>query len=284
MSLLTNKKSYLNVGVALALFFVIILAALLSLRSFTRHGESISLPDFRGLMIEDLEQFVKKNHLNYMITDSIYNDSLPGGTIVLQDPYPNSGVKKGRKIYITVVSSLPESVIMPDVVNLSVRQAVSLIYGNDLTIKKIDFVSGFDRNAVQKQLLDGEEVESGTKLKKHTAITLVASKGNRTESNKVPDLKGLTKKEALQRIHQNSFNIGNIVGDDTKNSNLLVVSQNPASDNSTYPLGHKVNFRLSPDKKQIPDDSFTWDSIMIDQDMMVDEEEVEGTENEGMID
>ena len=278
MSLLTNKKLYLNVSLALILFLVIILSALLSLKLFTRHGESIALPDFKGLDVEEMKQFVKENHLNYMIIDSVYNDSLPKGTIVLQDPYPNSGVKKGRNIYVSVVSGLPESVIMPDVVNLSVRQAVSLIYGNCLTIKKIDFESGFDKNAVQKQLIDGEKVEPGTKLKKYTAVTLVASKGNRSEPNKVPNLKGLTKKEAMQRIYQNSFNVGSIIGDDEKNTGLLVVSQNPASDNLTYPLGHKISFRLSCDGKRIAGndlDSLIWESIQIDNDTMTDDEKLE---------
>jgi len=269
MSLLTNKKLYLNIGVALALFFLIILFVLLSLKSWTRHGESILLPDFRGLQVEELEYFVKENHLNYKIIDSVYNDSLLAGTIVLQDPYPHSGVKRGRNIYISVVSSLPESVVMPDVVNLSVRQAISLIYGNSLTISKINFVSGFDKNAVQKQLIDDQEVEPGTKLKKFTAITLVASKGERSEFNKVPDLKGLTKRDAIQRIYQNSFNVGSIVGDDEKTAGLVVISQTPSSDRSDYPLGHKISFRLSSGEKKASDDgldSSLWNSIIMEQD------------------
>ncbi|MCL2510817.1 MAG: PASTA domain-containing protein [Bacteroidales bacterium] len=271
MSLLTNKKLYLNIGVALALFVVIVVAVLMSLKSWTRHGESILLPDFREKPVEELERFVKDNHLNYKIIDSVYNDYLPKGTIVLQDPYPNSGVKRGRNIYISVVSSLPESVVMPDVVNLSVRQAVSLIYGNNLTISKIDFVSGFDKNAVQKQLVDGQEVEPGTKLKKFTAVTLVASKGERSESHKVPNLKGLTKRDAMQRLFQNSFNVGNIVGDDEKNVGAVVVSQTPLSDKSDYPLGHKVSFRLSGGKASDGLDSLIWNSVTMDQD---DEDEI----------
>ena len=265
MSLLANKKFYLNIGVALVLFFLIILAAVLSLKSWTRHGESISLPDFREAPLDDLKQFAKYNGLNYKVIDSVYNDYLEPGTIVLQDPYPNSGVKRGRNIYVSIVSSLPESVVMPNVVNLSVRQAVSLIYGNDLTISSINFVSGFDKNAVQKQLIGDDAVEPGTKLKKFTAVTLVASKGERSEPTKVPNLKGLTKKEAMQRLHQNSFNVGNIVGDDDKATGLLVFSQTPASDNSTYPLGHKVSFRLTSEGKKPLDDSADlskWDSIM----------------------
>ena len=269
MSLLTNKKLYLNIGVALALFFLIILFVLLSLKSWTRHGESILLPDFKGLSIAELEQFVKDNHLNYKIIDSVYNDSLRPGTIVLQDPYPNSGVKKGRNIYVSVVSSLPESVVMPNVVNLSVRQAVSLIYGNNLTISRINFVSGFDRNAVQKQLLDDEVVEPGTKLKKFTAVTLVASKGERSEPHRVPNLKGLTKKEAIQRLYQNSFNVGNIVGDDEKTAGLVVISQTPISDKADYPLGHKVSFRLSGGKSDADNsmDSLMWRSVILNRDI-----------------
>ena len=263
MSLLTNKKLYLNIAVALVLFVLIMLFVLMSLKWWTRHGESIPLPNFVGLHIEDLEQFAKQNHLNYMITDSVYNDTLSKGMIVLQDPYPNSGVKKGRKIYVTVVSSLPESVVMPNVVNLSVRQAVSLIYGNDLTIKKLDFVNGFDKNAVQKQLLDGEEIEPGVKLNKYTAVTLVVSKGERPESTKVPNLKGLTKKEAMQRIYQNSFNVGNVVGDGGQNAKLLVVSQSPTPNDATYPLGYKINFRLSGGNDNL--DSLRWNTIILEQ-------------------
>ncbi|MCL2042119.1 MAG: PASTA domain-containing protein [Bacteroidales bacterium] len=291
MSLLTNKKLYLNIGVAVVVFFVIVLIALLSLKSFTRHGESIILPDFKGLDIEELEYFAKENHLNYKIIDSVYNDTLPKGTIVLQDPFPNSGVKRGRNIYVSVVSSLPESVVMPNVVNLSVRQAVSLIYGNDLTIKRIDFVKGFDKNAVQKQLVEDEEVEPDTKLRKFTAVTLVAAKGEPAGFNKIPNLKGLTKKEAMQRIYQNSFNVGNVVGDDGKSACLLVVSQTPSSDNATYPLGHKVNFRLAPDGKQTAGDSLDsllWNSIVndheddddnIEEPVLDDEENIDDNED-----
>ena len=273
MSLLTNKKLYLNIGVALALFFVIVLVILLSLKSYTRHGESIPLPDFQGLSFEEFKQFIKENQLNYTITDSVYDDTSPKGTIVRQDPYPHSGVKRGRCIYVTVVSSLPESTIMPDVMNLSVREAVSRIYGSNLTISKINFVKGFDRNAIQKQLIDDQEVEPGTKLKKFAAVTLVASKGERSEPHKVPNLKGLTKTEAMQRLYQNSFNVGNIVGDDEKSVGLVVVSQTPAaSDKSDYPLGHKVSFRLSGGKKSSDEelDSLIWTSIMLDRN--IDEE------------
>jgi hypothetical protein len=84
----------------------------------------------------------------------------------------------------------------------------------------------------------------------------------------------------MQRLYQNSFNVGNIVGDDEKNNKLLVVSQNPASDNSTYPLGYRVNFRLSSGGKQEINndlDSLLWNSMMTGEDTTDNEpfEEVE---------
>jgi beta-lactam-binding protein with PASTA domain len=96
----------------------------------------------------------------------------------------------------------------------------------------------------------------------------VASKGERPESNKVPNVKGLTKKEAMLRIYQNSFNVGNVVGDDEKSTGLVVISQTPSADNSTYPLGYKINLRLSGGKKRSDDrlDSLLWNSVIMDRD------------------
>lgn len=250
MSLLRNKYFYINLAVALAIAIGLVIAILLSLKSFTRHGEAIVLPNFEGQPLEELEVFVKANDLQYAIIDSVYNDDLLPGTVVLQDPYPNSTVKRGRKIYVSIVSELPESVVMPNVVNLSVRQAVSLIYGNDLTVDKLIFRTGFDKNAVQEQLVEENIVEAGTKLKKHTPVTLIVSSGNQTSYSKIPNLKGLTKEQAIQRIYQHSFNIGVVSGDKSDAAKTLkVASQIPAySATGTYPLGYKVSFHLSENK------------------------------------
>ncbi|MDR0363982.1 MAG: PASTA domain-containing protein [Bacteroidales bacterium] len=287
----------MNIFLAIAVLGALLIATLLSLKTFTRHGEEILLPDFEGESIVSLQSFVKENNLRYAIIDSVYNDDLTPGTIVLQDPYPHSKVKKGRKIYVSVVSSLPESVIMPNVVNLSVRQAVSLIYGNDLTIDKLIFRSGFDKNSVQEQLVDDETVEGGAKLKKFTPVTLIVSAGNRASFTKTPDIVGLTKDEAIQRIYQHSFNVGTILGNNVNLTGLKVVSQAPKSSNiNTYPLGYKINFKLSNDPKDV-DTTKSFDysyqsgidtSLMIymQEDIYEDEfieEEVEGESNDDFI-
>jgi beta-lactam-binding protein with PASTA domain len=288
MSLLSNKKLYLlNFCAAVILFFAIIIAVLFSLKSCTRHGESITLPDFRGLHVDSLLLFAQQHHLNCKIIDSIYNDTLPIGTVVMQDPYPLSGVKIGRNIYVSIVSSLPETVLMPDVINLSIRQAVSLIYSNNLSVKNIEFQTGFDKNAVQKQLFDGVEIEPSTKLRKNTAITLVASEGDAVASIAVPNLKGLTKKEAVMRIFRNSFNVGHIAGNDLKNDNQVVVAQVPTPSSGTYLPGCKINIRVSSEYNTSTTDAIevVWDSTMMDDDLLHDGGEfTEDAEEETTID
>lgn len=258
MSIFRNKYFYLNIFLAIALLIALLAGTLASLKAFTRHGEEIVLPNFEGEPITSLQTFVRENHLRYTVIDSVYNDNLAPGTIVLQDPYPFSKVKTGRKIYVSVVSSLPESVVMPDVVNLSVRQAVSLIYGNDLTVDKLIFKSGFDKNSVQEQLIDGQAIEAGTKLPKFTPITLAVSSGNQSGFTKAPNIIGLTKADAIQRIYQHSFNVGSISGDAPNAEGLKVVAQNPKSSNTnTYPLGYKINFVLSSNGK-VADSALLW--------------------------
>ncbi|MFQ5335347.1 MAG: PASTA domain-containing protein, partial [Flavobacteriales bacterium] len=75
---------------------------------YTNHGESLTVPDFEGLKIAELDEFCKAHQLNYVIIDSIYDLKRERGTVADQIPPPESQVKEGRKIYLTVVSELPE--------------------------------------------------------------------------------------------------------------------------------------------------------------------------------
>src|SRR5690349_1366983 len=69
------------------------------LDSYTHHGESISVPDLRGMKRDKLAAFVSDKHLRYSIVDSIFELDRPPEVILEQDPAPDSKVKEGRTIY-----------------------------------------------------------------------------------------------------------------------------------------------------------------------------------------
>src|SRR5688572_26971203 len=72
------------------------------LNSYTHHGESITVPDLRGMTQEKLEHFLENKHLQYKVVDSLFETKKAPGTILEQDPAPDSKVKENRTIYLTV--------------------------------------------------------------------------------------------------------------------------------------------------------------------------------------
>ena len=139
---LTKRAFYINLFIIIALLVIIVEAAFFSLNSYTRHGEELVVPDFVGKNCDSvLQQYA--DVFNFVLLDSIYAKNLPEGSFFQQDPLPNSNVKKGRNLYYIKVSEAPEKVIMPNLRNLSLRQAMVLLKANGLKVSELEFVEHF---------------------------------------------------------------------------------------------------------------------------------------------
>ncbi len=263
------RRLYVHLGIGLlaaVLFFVL---TLLWLKAFTLHSDAMQLPDFEGKHMDSLVQFAEEANLRYYIMDSVYNDYLPAGTIVRQDPLPLSDVKPRRKIYITIVATTPEMVVMPNLKDLSVRQAVEVLQMNRLNVDRLEFINGFDRNAVQYQLFNGDTAVPGTELVKGSAITLVASKGLHNPQNPLPFLIGLNRSQAVQAIYNSGFNMGQLdPAMDEEGQYLRVYAQDPDFDEyAAFEPGTEISLKLCPDTKLNFDSlilTYTSDSLNLD--------------------
>ncbi len=94
---------------------------------YTMHGESMTVPDIKGRSIESIETLLANTDMTYEVTDSIYTDEYPRGVVVSQNPKSGKQVKKGRTIYLTINSVLPEMVEAPDLIGKSKRIAVPIL-------------------------------------------------------------------------------------------------------------------------------------------------------------
>jgi beta-lactam-binding protein with PASTA domain len=175
---------------------------------YTNHGESIPVPGLIGVYLNELDKYDPNGNFRFLVVDSIYDDHFGKGSIVQQDPPPGSSVKSGRKIYLTVVASQPETVMMPDLVDLSLRQALGSLKAAGLRLEKLDYISNMAKNAVLDQQFDGAAIAPGTELLKGSAIVLVLGKGLRNETVAVPFLIGKTETEAIAILNQSSLNVG----------------------------------------------------------------------------
>lgn len=239
---LKDRWFYISIGIIIILIVSAFEITFHSLDSFTRHGEELVVPDLTAKDYKDVRTEYS-DVFNFQLIDSIYIKNFPEGAVYQQDPKPGAKVKKGRNMYIIMTSVAPEIVRMPNLRNLSLRQAMVSLGSVGLRVETLVFVDYFARNAVVDQLVSGEVVEPETELVKGTAVTLHVGMGKGDMTTHLPDLVAADKFSVKERINGASLNLGSeIFIDDDEPENLVVWRMEPEYDiNTLVPLGSNVN-------------------------------------------
>ncbi len=237
---------------ALVIFIVIIMSIGLVykwLDSFTDHGNSVSVPDLKGMNIKKVDGFLKTKNLSFKIADSsVYLLDQKPGTIVEQDPQPDEKVKQGRTIYLTITRSSAPMVKVPALKDVSLRQAEAILAASGLRMGEQIFKPDLAKNAVLSMMINGRDLKAGTDVPKGSAIDLIVGDRLGNTVVTVPSLIGLTYDEALFVLKGSSLNIGSLFFDgvikDTLNAKIY--DQNPAPDNNTINQGDAIDLYLRP--------------------------------------
>jgi len=178
-----KKKSFFNnifVKNLLGLIIVTVVlvsAVLIWLNQYTQHGKAVEVPDVKGLSVEKAEPFFINKNLNYIVVDSTFNKNAVPGSIVETTPPVGSMVKEGRIIYLKINSYLPQLITIPDVTDISQRQALAMLRSLGFEKVEIKFVPG-----VYKELVLGLEsrevnMEAGQRVPANTPLSLLVSSG-----------------------------------------------------------------------------------------------------------
>lgn len=208
LKFLTSRVFLKHLGIAILLIAFLVWLTIRVLKLYTNHGSEIKVRDLTGIRIDKLPDMDIEGDFDYVVIDSVYDDHFSKGEIVLQDPPPGSKVKSGRKIYVTIVASQPEMVRMPDLVDLSLRQALAELKAHSLKLDNLDYVPNFAKNAVLAQRIEGDTVDVGTEVLKGTPVELVLGAGLDNEKINVPFLIGMTESEAIRLLNTSGFNVG----------------------------------------------------------------------------
>jgi beta-lactam-binding protein with PASTA domain len=146
-------------------------------------------------------------------------------------------------VYLTIVAEMPEKVAMPNLKNLSLRQALVTLEAQELLVGRLEYVEYFARNAVVDQVVNNEPIEPGTELRKGTTIDLIVGKGDMNASVALPILIGMEKEEAIRELHYAYLNLGNeyyIDVDDSTQARVFNTDPHPLTTNMLY-LGQQVD-------------------------------------------
>jgi beta-lactam-binding protein with PASTA domain len=246
-----SRQFLINLALAIVLTLVILFGTLKFLKVFTHHGTSVTMPDMTGLYFEELEDYAMEGNFEYLVSDSVYMPFKEKGTILNQDPLPGSKVKEGRTVYLTIVKTLPEQVEMPDLVDLTLRQARSILETYGLKLAKLEYKPDIGTDVILEQKYKGKTIDPGTRLNKGSNIVLVISEAANSERVAVPFLIGMKRSKALELLHEHSLNLGAEIYDDEKDTAIVkVYMQSPRASGKKYiSRGQAVDvWYKSPDK------------------------------------
>lgn len=168
------KAFLLSVFVLMALITIL----LISLNIYTDHDKSIVVPDFKDMSLEMATNMADEKGLSVSVFDSArFNPSHLPGNILGQSPPPGRKVKKGRAIHLTINASGYRKVKIPQIINITLRNATSMLKATGLEVGEVTYENNIGKDVVLRASYNGEAISSGTVVPETSKIDLVCGNG-----------------------------------------------------------------------------------------------------------
>ena len=180
MKFLFSRVFIKQLFLATIIFSIIVLGSIVFLFFYTNQTSRVIVPNLNGMNLDEIELVISKNKLRYEIIDSsFYNQDFDKNTVLEQIPVANKEVKKNRKIYLTINPSSYGDVILPDLIQLTKRNAVSTLVALDLKIGDFIYEDNIGKDMVLDIKLEGESIESGSLIPKKSTVDLILGNGKK---------------------------------------------------------------------------------------------------------
>jgi len=248
-----------QLAILAAVVVVFVIMIFVALRIYTRHGQNVSVPELRRLSLAEVKKICDERGLKFEVSDSVYSSNQAPGTVIDQTPPATFKVKKERTIFLTIKACSAEQVVMPRLIDLSIKSAQAQLASIGLGVGKISYKPDIARDAVIEQKFNGQNIPAGTRIAKGSLIDLVLGKGEEEGMVKtmVPDLKSYSLYTAGLVAAQNSLNIGAKIGDNTIKTqadslSAVIYKQSPAKGRMVLP-GSEIDVWITTDQSKLID-------------------------------
>jgi beta-lactam-binding protein with PASTA domain len=172
-----KRPFIMHLLLAMLVSCVVIYVTLKWLDAYTLHNKAVIVPDIKGLQIEEAAPFLHNNGLRYNIIDSVFSKNARPGAIVELIPSVGSKVKEGRIVFLTVNAISSQMEVIPDVRDLSFRQAYALLKARGFESVEIEYIPGRYKDLAIGIALHGRLLEEGERVPLTAPIILKVSNG-----------------------------------------------------------------------------------------------------------
>lgn len=190
---------------AAVIFLIAFLGAFLSYGNFWSNT-TVDVPNVVGKQVSVAKNMLEDKHLR-VSTSEVTNTDIPAGQVISQTPGAGEKVKEQRTIHL-VVSKGVGDITVPDLSGLSLEQARQRLKDIGLVVGKItqQSMDGKPDNVIIAQTPSGD-----SKVAKGTTVDVVVNKA-KAKKIKMPDLIGMTLKDARDVLASHNLGVNQIVG------------------------------------------------------------------------
>ena len=241
LALVKSKRVWITL-ISIALFGAIFLYLIdiLIMPSYTNYKEGLTVPDVTKTSLQDAGKRLENYGLRYEVVERRSHPAYPSDYIIDQNPSPSQVVKPNRKIYLTVNTAIQPKVNVPDVTNLSLRNAKIQLQNYGLEVGTISYVSSRFKNTVLRQSIPG-----GKRVDKGAVVDLTVSDGLGVKLVQIPEIQGLRLSEAQNQLSQVGLRVGEIRFKPSQDFTPNTVLNYSPSDKDSIVTGSVLNLVVS---------------------------------------
>ncbi len=170
----------------------------------TRHGSEFPLADLTGYTLEDARQILESANLNIEVTAEEYLPNKREGIILSQYPIPDTKVKSGRTIKVTITGG-QRMVRVPVLAGYSVRQAKLNIESAGLVLGDVAWTFA---DSLPEKVVVFSYPASGMEMPMGSPVNLMVNRGSLAGVAYMPKLVGLQMVEARKILEERGLKTG----------------------------------------------------------------------------
>lgn len=213
---------YIYIGAGL-LFLLAFLWTFLSFGNFWSNS-TVDVPNVIGKQLSVAQHILEDNHLKVTHSE-VSNPDIPIGQVISQSPEPGAAVKEKRVVHL-VVSKGGGEITVPDLKGLTLEQAKDKIKSVGLSIGKVTM--GADGNQPDGVILS-QSLQGGTKASKGNIVDVVLNKA-KSKAVVVPDVVGMTLKDAREALAALGLSVSKIDGTNMDTAVVKAITPNAGSE------------------------------------------------------
>ncbi len=186
LSFLISKVFFIQLASALLISVLLVLGILQWLKNSTNHNKFVEVPNLTKLSVIQMRKVIEDANLRFEVLDSAnYDPNYPRFSIIEQNPPAGSKVKENRKIYVTVNPFGYNKVTVPNIIQVTLRNATAKLRAIGLDVQRITYIDEFGKDMVYRIKYKGKYIEEGYKLPKTSKLELICGNGNESQSSQI---------------------------------------------------------------------------------------------------